>query len=114
MPWIEVPDFGALVESWVDAVDGAFHAAGDAVFGKDIKYDVQKSRAPNGLSLYTISIELDNGDIQIVQIQFGHGAFHAFFTPKDSLDQRTAAFVAQLISTMQSEWVLDPSKIEVQ
>ena len=111
--WIEVPDFGGLVNSWVDAVQEAFGQAGDAVFGKDIKYNVVSSKAPTG-SLYTISIELSTGDVQVVQISCGDGYFHTFFQRNPNLDSRTAAFISQFVSAMQSQWVLDPSKVAVQ
>lgn len=113
MPWIEVPDFGGMISDIFNSITDAFDAAGDAVFGKDIEYDTQKSKAPNGLNLYTISIKLESGDVQIVQIQFGLGAFHTFFTPHPKLDSRTAAFIAHFITGMQAQWVLDPEKIEV-
>jgi len=113
MPWIEVPDFGSLVAGWVDAVDGALHDAGDAVFGKDLKYEVVQSKAPTGASLYTVNISLENGDVQVVQLVFDGSTFHTFFQRNPSLDSRTAAFIAQFVTAMQSQWVLDPEKVAV-
>jgi hypothetical protein len=111
--WIEVPDFGALVNGWISAVDDAFNDAGEAVFGKDIEYNVVESKAATGSNLYTVNIKLESGDTQIVQIVFAGSAFHTFFQRNPSLDPRTAAFIAKFVTAMQSQWILDPEKVAV-